>query len=137
MEEEARLILDANRSWWSKALSLRPCSKKREMLELHLEKDLELNLALEVKPCWGCGPIFWKVIMDELEDGDEGKWCPNTSLSEAAKWMPWRVVWARRQVGGKGPRLELDFSDMVTKKAKTDILSSIFLLLIYVLKNCE
>ena len=74
MEEEARLILDANRSWWSKALSLRPCSEKREMLDLHLEKDLELNLALEVKLCWGCGPIFWKVMMDELEDGDVGKW---------------------------------------------------------------
>ena len=64
------------RDEWSSSFSLRQCSAKRAMLALHLEKDLELNRALEVKPCLGCGPMFWKVTMEELGEGLLGKVCP-------------------------------------------------------------
>jgi len=65
-------ILVENKDGWSRALSFKQCSANKETLALHLEKDLELNLALGEKLALGWGPMFWNVMIDELEEGAEG-----------------------------------------------------------------
>ena len=81
-----------------RALSLRECSARRERLELHLEKDLELKIDRDVLLNCGCGPIFWKVIMEELWEGEGGREWPNDSLSASSRGTPSKVVWVKARL---------------------------------------
>ena len=65
-----------------------------------MEKDLELVVARKEEPDLGCGPMFWKVIIEEFGEGVEGKVLPKHSLSAESRGTPNKVVWLKCWWGG-------------------------------------